>query len=126
MGEPSRSGIEKDLPTVAHCTGCGRGYTYIHHAGGACLACGLPVQPDKVETEGWAERAAERLARNHSVPGALTPLTIRCVKEITLPILRQLEADEAALASIPSVASHARRMDTLASLRALKRSLGVE
>ena len=48
-------------------------------------------------TEGWAESAAERLARNHSVPGALTPLTIRRVKEITLPLLRQLEADEAAL-----------------------------
>ena len=72
-------------------------------------------------TEGWAERAAERLAGRwlyqDSHSSVVTALT---------SILRQLEADEAALAMIPSVASHAQRMDALASLRALKRSLGVE
>jgi len=68
-------------------------------------------------TEGWAERALANLLEELD--------SGRWAPAVLLPILRQLEADEAALAMIPSVASHAQRMAALASLRALKRSLGV-
>ena len=33
-----------DCETIAACTGCGRGYVYIHHEGIACMACGSPIR----------------------------------------------------------------------------------
>ena len=74
-------------------------------------------------TEGWAERAAKGLAKrlNVATPGPLHFETL-------LPIFRQLEADEAALAiNAHEAACHCDVIcSTLTSLRELKRSLGVE
>ena len=67
-------------------------------------------------TKGWAERALANLLEELDA-GRWPPAVL-------LPLLQQLEADEAALANIRGGEEDA--WDALASLRALKRSLGVE